>query len=425
MLSTVTPIFKAWTKRGPLWPLTGGGSVFAALSLGAWYSGRTRMDLVLSAAGLWGLVFVAITGVASGVAWFVLRRALSNLESTGAAGPLAAVEGYSCQTGLSLRRRFLPLVASPELRWVEPLAEVRLIREGSLWREEVLPLERRLGSTIIREAIAGDLFGVWRMRIRHEETRVVLIQPDPGRLPASELLSALTSGDLLPHPHARPKGDPFDNRPYTRSDPARLILWKIYARTRQLLVRAPETARQPERRPLVYLVAGAGDDASAGAARALLDAGAIGGQIPFAADGTPVPTSDRAKIREAIALSRDHRDRGGSDLSVALSDARIGADAPVLLIVPARGGSWERRVVPLIARQPERFVALSAADLIPWANSWSGAWRHFEPWLMRPKGEPFGFEELRRALTAVAGSGCRMLLADRIGGVLHRGVKRG
>ena len=405
--------------------MTWGGSVFAALSGVAWYSGRARMDLVLSVAGLWGLVFVALTGVASGIAWLLWRHEIAKPQRELSLGPLSAVEGYPSQTGFSLRRRSFPLVAVPDWRWVEPLAEARLVRDGSFWSEEALPLERCLGSEIVREAIIGDLFGVWRLTIRHSETRAVVIQPDPGRLPASELLSALTNGDVLPHPHARPIGDRFDNRPYTRSDPARLILWKVYARTRQLLVRAPETARQPERRPLVYLVAGDFDDASAGAARALLDAGAIGGQIPFAADGTPVPINDRDKIREAIALSRDHRQRGGNDLAAALSDARIGPEAPVLLILPARGGAWERAILPLIARQPDRFVALSAADVVPPHRSWPGVWQRYERWLMKTPAAAFGFEEMRRGLAAIARSGCRVLLADRVGGTLSGGVKRG
>lgn len=416
MLSGVKRFLKAVVQLGSHWPMSLGGTVFVVLGgVSVWF-GRGRMDLVLSLAGIWILAIAAISGLAAGWSWLGLRRTLERSSRREGATRLGGVEGYRVVTGLSIPRRWIPLAASPEWTWLQPAAVAWLVPDGKSWREEVIPQERCETETIVRRVTASDLFGIWRLRLRAVEPRLVLLQPDIGRLDAQAVSSAMSNGELLPHPHARPVGELYDNRPYTRSDPARMVLWKVYARSRQLLVRAPETAQQPEPRPLVFLVAGDHDDAAAGAARALLEQGLIGRSIPFACDGTPVPIVEPEAIRAAIVRSRAHRDRCGADLAAALSDRRLARDAPVLLIAPARDPCWLAGTLPRIAARPSRFVVLAVADLVAAPPRRSGWRAPIERWFLRAPIAAFGFEQMLTPLQALRGVGCRIVLADRTAG---------
>lgn len=397
-------------------PLTLPGLLVTGLAAIGFAVGRVRMDLVLTLTGLWGLVFVALTGFTSLIALARWRRAVLDALSVAGQGPLTGVEGFRIVTGLYLPLRRIPLAAPPEWRWLQPETEVQWVRDGSNLREEITPRERRIGDEVVRELAIGDLFGIWRLRWRVSQARPLLIAPNPGRLSASDLLTCLSSGDSIPYPLPRAAGDRVDQRPYTLSDPARLILWKVYARSRELLVRTPEPARTPERKPLVYLVTGPADDAAAGAARVLLESHTLGKDVPFACDGTPIPVTAGDEIRHALALSRDHRERGGRDLAAALADRRLDADAPVLLIVPGLPGPWHEPVWAAVRQQPTRFLVLAVGDLRPASVSWPGSWRHLQRLLFSAETAPLTLERLRGEATGFLQRGCTVLVADRVGG---------
>jgi len=55
-------------------------------------------------------------------------------------------------------------------------------------------------------------------------------------------------------------GEPFDIKPYEKSDGVRRILWKTYARTKELYVRRPELAVIPEGEVAIFLIAKKEDD---------------------------------------------------------------------------------------------------------------------------------------------------------------------
>ena len=82
------------------------------------------------------------------------------------------------------------------------------------------------------------------------------------------------------------------------------ILWKNYARNRQLNVRLRERSVAHGQRILAYLLSGPDDEAAAAAARAALESGAFGDDWQFSADGTETPCGELDAALRAVARSR-------------------------------------------------------------------------------------------------------------------------
>jgi hypothetical protein len=180
------------------------------------------------------------------------------------------------------------------------------------------------------------------------------------------------------------------------------------------MVRAAEPARAPEGRPLLYLVAGDEDDAAAAAARVILESGLFGDELPFACDGAPVPTNDLARALDRLAASAAHRRRGGADLAAALAQGVVDPAGPVLLVVPALPGPWLPRVSSQVAIDPARFTVLAVADAAPPAPTPGLA----ERLLLRTDPPRARFDDLTRGLSPLVATGARLLLADRVGGLI-------
>ncbi len=273
--------------------------VILGLGAGALWQGRLRIDLILTLAGLWTLLLLAVLGLAAWTASLVFARDL-RLAIMRAPEQLAGTEASALTSGVCVPRRFWPLAAEPRWHLATPPGEIHTRREGT-WRIELLrPNERGLDEKLVREICCEDLLALWRFRRRVDSRTLLRVLPNPGELDAARIQACLASGDLLAHPLGRPRGDRVDTRLYTRSDPARLILWKVYARSRELLVRAHEASRTPDARPLVYLVSSDADGAAAATARVLLDSGILGEGARFAADGQPTPVEQADAASELI-----------------------------------------------------------------------------------------------------------------------------
>ncbi|UCF67264.1 MAG: DUF58 domain-containing protein [Acidobacteriota bacterium] len=384
------------------------------MSGAAVFWGRKQQDLVQSLAGSWGLVLLVLSGLLTLGAAIRFRRDLARASSEAAArGALESAEHQPMMTGLTLRRRRWPLVAPPSLRWSAPAAAAEWTASDGELAERVRLNERGLHGELERVCWLEDVFGLWRFTMRRRQARPVLSLPNTGRLTAADIAACLAYGDLLPHPYGRPIGDRSDFRTYNRSDPARLILWKVYARTRELMVRIPETARSPQQQPLVYLVAGPNDNAAAGLARLLMESGILGPGARLAADGTSTPVSEAPAVREAIAISRQHRQRSGHDLATSLADPGVAPDDPVVIVCPAIDRDWHPLVLRELGADPGRFVVLAAGD----AAQFRPPQTRWQRWLFHAVPERRASEaQMIRALRPVVASGCRAALADRRSG---------
>lgn len=395
-------------------PLTLTGFTVLVLSVASLFAGRREMDLVLSLAGLWGLVVLGTTGLASGVsAWLFARSLRERVRGHATRGPLEGMDGVEAPTSFDPGRPGLRLLAaSPRLEWIRPRAACRAASRRET-RELVTPRGRDAFESIERRWVVEDLFAFWRFAGRVVEERRGLFLPHAGALRASELASCLSRGDLFAHPFGPARGDRVDSRPYTRSDPARLILWKVFARSRELLVRTPESARSPEERPLVYLLAGAKDEAAAGAARVLWESALLGEGARFACAGHPEPCDDSAAVLRAIARSSRFRRRALEDLRALLASTEIDADDPVLLLCSAQDAEQLEGLLRVVASDPARFVVLAAGDAgTPRGETrwWRALFRDDES-----RRDP-DLGEMKAALAPLARSGARTVLADRVSG---------
>ncbi len=88
--------------------------------------------------------------------------------------------------------------------------------------------------------------------------------------PLPIVASSATAGDDISLAHER-TGELFDMKPYDPSEGASRILWKTFARSRQLFVRRPEPALLPEGEVAVFVVANRSEDYVVGACRSFLE----------------------------------------------------------------------------------------------------------------------------------------------------------
>ena len=68
-------------------------------------------------------------------------------------------------------------------------------------------------------------------------------------------------------------------------DSVKNIIWKVYARSRQLNVRLPEHSVFQSKKTLAFLLTSENDEAAAAVARVALQSGALGEDWAFGADG--------------------------------------------------------------------------------------------------------------------------------------------
>ena len=323
----------------PLTPL--GLVVLAGCAWALFDYGLGELDLVLlviGAVGLGlGLLGLLATLTAATVLWVGQRR----LRKRAQAGPLDVECGYPVPTGFSLPRlRGLPFVTL-SWRWIEPEAEVRLVAERGRLREQVIASRRGQVRAVVRELEVGDIFGLSQVRMRLREARKVRFVPSIGKLKRVDVIRGMAGGDDISHPEGPQDGELYDLRHYNPGDPIRFVLWKVFARTRQLVVRSPERALSPIRQTCAYLVAGGGDEPAAGAARLAVEHGALGSDWVLGADGSADDATRRDQAVDVLARSAAVRDeRGGRGLSEFLRRRGQAGIGRAVVFVPGRPGPW-------------------------------------------------------------------------------------
>jgi hypothetical protein len=394
-------------------PPTGRGSLVAGASAGVWAFGNHALDYVLFVVGLAGLVLVACASLFVGAAALVLSR---RLRPQGvAARSLEA--GSPLRTGF--RARSLGAMPLLKLRWEWLWPEGVEVRPRLLrgWlNEEVVASRRCHVSSVRRRFTLFDVFGLARVAWEVDAAGEVMVLPNVGRLRNMPVIQSMAGGEGIPHPGGAPEGDRMDIRRYVPGDSVRNIMWKTYARTRQLNVRTPERAIARSRKTVAYLVSGRGDEPAAAAARVAIESGVLGRKWLFGADGAgSEPTDDPGRALVAIA-------RSGSAESAALAGGGLGgfldavsSDGEVHCIVfaPARGGAWLETVLEAARRYPGSLsfvlgtdgVARSARPLL---------WRRLLLSAEPEAGTPAA--ELAGVLRRLSGAGSEALVVDRLSG---------
>ena len=411
--------------------------------------GQKRQDVVLYVAGLGALAVALVAGLLVVVGAVVVYRGVTPRRL-----PTERVEaGRIVDTGFSLPSlRFTPLL-SVGWRWLAPTAvRVEQRDRGGRIAEEVVFGERGEHDRTVRRIFVEDVLGIARVAFRSTDITPRVVRPALGRPLTAPLLEAYAAGDGLSHPAGPPDGDLIDMRRYAMGDPMKRILWKVYARSRTLMVRLPERAISPTERTLAYLCAGPGDEAAASIARMAVDSGALGPAWRFSADqpapqpapppAPPIAASasaasppvavaapDATDAPAALSLiirSRAARDSGGEGFGRFL-DRNEAWGGRCVLFAPGRPGPWVDPVLAEIRRRPGRVEVLLGVDGVIGAER-AERWKRL--FLLDERGAAPGradngsdarvaagdLDDLGRALVA---AGATVTVVDRPTGRVH------
>lgn len=334
----------------PLTPLgvlvaAGGASVF-------FLYGRPRSDFVvqLASAGAVAFVVAALLEVVVG-RWLLGRRRLQLEDRVRFEAQRGFVRGEGWPTWW-----YWPFV---EVRAeVEQPAGLRLAADGGGFRLD--GLHRARSEELVVRWWIEDGLGLARWTTRSTLKTDLRVAPHLAELERDVTLRAWSDGEDQPHPMGQPVGDRVELRPYVRGDPLRLVRWKVYARTGELMVRASERALERASRVHAFIVPGPEDEAAAAAAWAALEGHLLGPSWRFGGPSAPEGVEAVEPALDVIAASR------GKEATPALARFAEGvgaeAGARLLLFAPAREGPWVSALEAAVRLLPGRVSVLLVHD---------------------------------------------------------------
>lgn len=328
--------------------------------------GYGAMDLVVFALAICGLAILVASlfcAVLSGI--LIQRRIQKLIKGAGAAvKPVTVEAGFPNETGFVLPAlRWFPLV---RLTWriVYPDFITTRVRVGSdnVLVEEIIPGKRCLTDRIVRQFTVADVLGFGRYSWRQQQDLTCMALPQTNTIKPLPLLRSMTAEDGIPNLSGNPDGDRMEIRPYVPGDSVRNIMWKVYARNRQLNVRLAEKSVFHSKRTLAYLLSSAQDEAAAAIARVAVETGALGEDWAFAADGAETPCNTVGLALAAIARSRAIGRPHGYGLDHFLQQAAGQAGAHCIVFAAAESAPWASQLKATMARFPGHFSLVLATD---------------------------------------------------------------
>ncbi len=393
-----------------LWPLTSLGMALLAVSLVALLAyGFQKLDLVLLVVGYGGLGLLAVSLLIVVPSALGLRLWLRRSRSPWSTDTLET--GSALPTGFSVPSLWwLPPV---QLRWswvTPPAAQVESSSSQGRLRERARIHDRGIFGSISRRIVVQDAFGLARIAFVHRQEGPIRVLPHVGGMRRLPVLTSLTGGEDFPHPMGLEEGDRVELRRYVPGDSARFIHWKVFGRTRKLMVRTPERSLSRARKTLAYLIAGPHDEASAAAARAAIEEEALGVDWKFGADGAPEATSDRSEAIHKILTSSTARETTGRGLRRFLAEVDPQGPAALVVFAPPVVGPWLDEMRAVASRRVGRVRIVIAVDSV-YQPEPSPSWRR---WVLEPRAS-FGvsrgdLERVGRALTQLR---CEVVIIDR------------
>ena len=350
-----------------LFPLTLQGLITLLLTAYALQEyGYGAMDLIvfsLAICALTILIFSLFCSVVSGV--FIQRRVRISLDQLASSiEPIKVEAGYPNETGFLLPAlNYFPLV---KLSWrviypdfVE--TRIRVAPDGKLL-EEIIPEKRCKTKHVTRLFTVSDVLGFCRYSWQQKQDISCSALPKINTVKPLPLLRSLTAEDGIPNPSGDPDGDRMEIRPYVPGDSVRNIMWKVYARNRQLNVRLAEKSVFHSNRTVAYLLSSDNDEAAAAAARVALETGALGDDWAFSADGSEIPAKTLPAALDAIAKSRAIDKPLGYGLDEFLTKSAGQAGAHCIVFAAAEFAPWFEQLKKTISRFPGRFSLVLATD---------------------------------------------------------------
>lgn len=299
-------------------------------------------------------------------------------------------------------------------RWSEPGAEVQVVRRDGADQEEVVIARRGYYQKVVREYVVTDLLGLSRIRFARTQKGEFQVIPGVGRLNQQPLLMRWSSGEDISDPRGNPDGDRVDLRQYSRGDSPRTILWKVFARTRRLMVRVPERALAPRPKVCAYLVTGPRDEAAAAVCRVLIEGDMLGPEWRFGCDGTGGQDHHKQPAMERLCRSAASRLPQPSQVSAYLRQAEQDGYSQGIVVLPLDLAGREVAVRDALMASRVPLQLCLAIDGQPAAQAQAG----WKKWLVRPQAAQKLTEDLRAAAHLWRNFPGQVTLIDRRNGAL-------
>lgn len=420
-LLRVRPVIRRIADVFPFTPL--GLLLLAGSSVALFYFGLQRIDLVLLVVGIVGLALGALsllaTSITALVLWLRMRKAARGPE----AEPLRLECGHPSATGFSVSSLWYVPFVRVTWTWAAPAARARRRNRRGRLHEEVLPDRRCLADTIERRMEVRDSFGITKIAFTAREKRTVQVLPSVGALRQMHVVRSLSAGEDISHPDGPPEGEPVDMRRYNPGDPIKFILWKVFAKSRTLVVRTPERAISPARQTIAYLVTSADDEAAAGAARVAIETGSLGRDWVLGADGDGRRASKRDEALDVLSRSASTApEQCGAGLGKFLDTLSRASGGRAIVFVPPRPGPWLDRVIAAVkgrgggsAVSPVEFV-VCADGIVRDEKRGRLARLAYGDERRAPGSTTVAQEELQAVIRALAAARARVMVVDRRAG---------
>lgn len=413
----LTRVLTAVRSLSEVFPLTSAGLLIsAACAVALFHYGFVELDLILLGVGSVGLgvavLSLLLTSLAAWLTWRRVRRALRGGD------PLRLECAYWAPSGFALPSLWYIPFVQVSWRWLSPLARVRITRKRRRASEEICPDRRDSHSQIVRRFDIGDIFGLCSISFRVTEQRSVRFTPWVGALRQMHVLRGMSGGQDISHPEGPTEGDRYDMRHYVAGDPIRFVLWKVFAKSRHLVVRTPERAISPSKQTVAYLVASDSDEPAAGAARVAVDLGALGAEWLLGADGCPDVAESKDSALDVLARSaRATAEQSGNGLGGFLDSVAKSRVGRAVVFVPAKPGPWLDRVISATGAfagslsTVEFIVGTDGVSRQKPRSFWSRLWRGPED--PRATAEA---EELSKVVSKLTSARGRVVVVDRQAG---------
>ena len=361
-------VLQSFRTIGGMFPLTLQGVITLLVTTSALsIYGYGAMDLVVFALAICALAIVIASLFCAVISGILIQRRVHKLIKTANGGAIKGVKveaGYPNETGFRLPAlTYFPLV---KLTWqiVYPdyvTTRVRVGEDNALI-EEIIPAKRCLTDHIIRQFTVSDVLGFCRYSWRQRQDLDCMALPQTNTVKPLPLLRSMTAEDGIPNPSGNPDGDRMEIRPYVPGDSVRNIMWKVYARNRQLNVRLAEKSVFHSKRTVAYLLSSRNDEAAAAVARIAIENGALGEDWAFAADGTEIPCDTVTSALAAVARSRGIDRPHAYGLDKFLQQAVGQSGAHCIVFAAAEAAPWAAQLKATMARFPGHFSLVLATD---------------------------------------------------------------
>lgn len=333
-------IARIWRTVRQYFPLTSSGVAIAVVGYGGWLMlGLGELDLVVSSAvyALGWLAVALLLGTLLNFGRLLYKLKHSQLSTA----PFKLESGCPRTSEFVLQLGYFP---GSEVKWFWEYPSQVTVETVSSWRhitEKVNATQRFQAERITRVFVVGDILGLTRLRIKRDFACQVTAFPPKQKFSTNQILPSISEGSDDYHPYGSPHGDRIDMRKYGPGDSAKDIIWKVYARTRKLMVRTPENSVTAQPRSCAYLVAGDGDAISASLARTVLESHALGDNWAFGSDGTAGLITNISQAILAISRSGNYglitpQEAKVTALSNFLREARLRGYNNCLVFVPSR-----------------------------------------------------------------------------------------